>query len=153
MYKLRLISIKLIRFLDVYILHKYPQLRMPLRHKWGMLKDLIPSLLGVTMSFQDQNGNYYGYDLGDGNSYQPIPDNWDFEITNLPSPGSELSSDGKTFKYCTGSENPNNTFTIRIKVFDKNTGTEISNLGNVNLTLYIRDKFKIGNGNLECLCE
>ena len=28
----------------------------------------------------------------------------------------------------------------------KNTGTEISNLGNVNLTLYIRDKFKIGNG-------
>ena len=38
------------------------------------------------MSFQDQNGNYYGYDLGDGNNYQPIPDNWDFEITNLPSP-------------------------------------------------------------------
>ena len=75
------------------------------------------------MSFQDQNGNYYGYDLGDGNNYQPIPDNWNFEITNLPSPGSELSSDGKTFKYCTGSENPNNTFTIRIKVFDKNTGT------------------------------
>jgi len=35
-----------------------------------------------------------GYDLGDGNNYQPIPDNWDFEITNLPSPGSELSSDG-----------------------------------------------------------
>ena len=98
------------------------------------------------MSFQDQNGNYYGFDLGDGNNYQPIPDDWDFEITNLPSPGSELSSDGKTFKYCTGSENPNNTFTIRIKVFDKNTGTEISNLGNVNLTLYIRDKFKIGNG-------
>ena len=43
------------------------------------------------MSFQDQNGNYYGYDLEDGNNYQPIPDNWDFEITNLPSPGSELS--------------------------------------------------------------
>ena len=36
------------------------------------------------MSFQDQNGNYYGYDLGDGNNYQPIPDNWGLKLPIYP---------------------------------------------------------------------
>ncbi len=99
------------------------------------------------MSFLDSStGKYYGFDLGNGENYESIPEDWDFEITDLPAPGSDLSNDGKTFKYCAGAENVNNTFTIKIKIFDKNTGEEISNLGNLNLTLYIRDKFKIGNG-------
>ena len=92
---------------------------------------------------KSDNSAYYGYDLGDGNNYQSIPSNWDFEIINLPSPeGSNLSTDKKSFDY---SGDTNNTYSVRIRIFDKSTNTTINNLSNVQLSFYIRDNFTVAN--------
>ena len=58
----------------------------------------ITANLNMLTFKKSDNSAYYGYDLGDGNNYQSIPSNWDFEIINLPSPeGSNLSTDKKSF--------------------------------------------------------
>ena len=103
----------------------------------------ITANLNMLTFKKSDNSAYYGYDLGDGNNYQPIPSNWDFEIINLPSPeGSNLSADKKSFDY---SGDTNNTYSVRIRIFDKSTNTTINNLSNVQLSFYIRDNFTVAN--------
>ena len=96
------------------------------------------------LSFRE-GSNYYGYDLdGDGGeTYSAIPNNWDFEIIELcGSPCTNLTNDKKTFTY---SGSNNNTITVRIKVFDTNSGQTINNLSNVRLQFFIRDNFTVAN--------
>ena len=85
----------------------------------------ITANLNMLTFKKSDDSAYYGYDLGDGNNYQSIPSNWDFEIINLPSPeGSNLSSDKKSFVY---SGDTNNTYSVRVRVFDKSNNTTINN--------------------------
>ena len=103
----------------------------------------ITANLNMLTFKKSDDSAYYGYDLGDGNNYQSIPSNWDFEIINLPTPeGSNLSADKKSFTY---SGDTNNTYSVRIRIFDKSTNTTINNLSNVQLTYYIRDNFTVAN--------
>ena len=96
------------------------------------------------LSFRE-GSNYYGYDLdGDGGeTYSAIPNNWDFEIIELcGSSCTNLTNNKKTFTY---SGSNNNTITVRIKVFDTNSGQTINNLSNVRLQFFIRDNFTVAN--------
>ena len=101
----------------------------------------ITANLNMLTFKKSDDSAYYGYDLGDGNNYQSIPSNWDFEIINLPTPeGSNLSADKKSFTY---SGDTNNTYSVRIRIFDKSTNTTINNLSNDQLSFYIRDNFTV----------
>lgn len=103
----------------------------------------ITANLNMLTFKKSDDSAYYGYDLGDGTTYEPIPSNWDFEIINLPNPeGSNLSADKKSFTY---SGDTNNNYSVRIRIFDKSTSTTINNLSNVQLTFYIRDNFTVAN--------
>jgi len=87
--------------------------------------------------------DYYGYDLGDGKTYQSIPSNWDFEIIDFGTAVDVTEIDKKTFDHI-GKTNVYHD--INIRVFDTNSGQTINSLGSVPLRFYLRSNFTVANG-------
>ena len=88
------------------------------------------------IQFVDSNDTFYGFD-----SPNPIPSNWNFRIDRVDN-CSDCSLDVQSFTY---SGNPNENIELYIEVYDNDTNEIINKLGDVKLTIYIRDKLTVVN--------
>ena len=107
-------------------------------HVWSMTRtNSIYDDITITVNlnkatFQDvaDANNKFGF------GEQAIPANWDFEIISVKNDDSnDVTKVGKTFTF---TEDPNETITVRVRVFDTNNGNAtINNLSNVKLTYFL----------------
>ena len=103
---------------------------------------ISPKLEMITFN-KLETDDYYGYDLGDGKTYQSIPSNWDFEIIDYGTAADVTVIDAKSFNHI---GNTNIYHDIKIRVFDTTSGQTINSLSSVQLRFYLRSNFTVANG-------